>query len=562
MVVEVLGWRRKVLEIRKALPDYWWGFALLPQGIWLLFRSQTAKGIWMARYVGIEPCTLVMDLEGIDGRERGESALFALAVSDIVLINMWCHDTGHEQAAKEPLLKKTVFQTPLENLEPVLREDIQKTPLENLEPVLREDIQKIWDSVPKPQAHKETPSSGFFNVEVVALSCFEENEEQFKEQVLVWFLELQLSLIFISFSMIWKIIKDNKDLDLPDKVMLATVCCEEIANEECGMACATRDCAISSSTRFGRKLSSILDTYLLEYGAEATYFDKGVNTGKRKQLEVKLLQRVQPAFQLMLGRIRSGTLERYKEAFNDAVNGGKGFAIAACDCTVTFVSQFDEACADAIFDQANWDSSKVRDKLRHVIDAHVATVRTAKLSELTSTFETKLNEALSVPVEALLNGATDDTWPGIRELLQRETETAVWTGKEDIQAITKTAPSSSQKLLYAMEAIRLDDEVDNVEKTLSLALLDSKGGASTNKSLTSLDPLASSIWYEVPPTKALITPVWCKSLWRQFKTETEYTVTQALGAQYDTAFEMHSAFFALVVSDTVLINMWCHDIGR
>ncbi|KAJ6696292.1 PROTEIN SEY1 [Salix koriyanagi] len=54
-----------------------------------------------------------------------QSALFALAVSDIVLINMWCHDIGREQAANKPLLK-TVFQTPLENLEPVLREDIQK----------------------------------------------------------------------------------------------------------------------------------------------------------------------------------------------------------------------------------------------------------------------------------------------------------------------------------------------------------------------------------------------------------------------------------------------------
>ncbi|KAL3512120.1 hypothetical protein ACH5RR_024837 [Cinchona calisaya] len=81
---------------------------------------------------------------------KNQSARFGLAVSEIVLINMWCHDTGHEQTAKKPLLKKTVFQ--------------------------------IWDSVPKPQAHKETPSSGFFNAEVVALSCFEENEEQFKEQ--------------------------------------------------------------------------------------------------------------------------------------------------------------------------------------------------------------------------------------------------------------------------------------------------------------------------------------------------------------------------------------------
>lgn len=35
-------------------------------------RTQTTKGIWMARCTGIEPCTIVMDLEGTDGRERGE----------------------------------------------------------------------------------------------------------------------------------------------------------------------------------------------------------------------------------------------------------------------------------------------------------------------------------------------------------------------------------------------------------------------------------------------------------------------------------------------------------
>ena len=37
-----------------------------------VFRSQTTTGIWMAHCAGIEPCTLVMDLEGTDGRERGE----------------------------------------------------------------------------------------------------------------------------------------------------------------------------------------------------------------------------------------------------------------------------------------------------------------------------------------------------------------------------------------------------------------------------------------------------------------------------------------------------------
>lgn len=37
----------------------------------------------------------------------------------------------------------------------------------------------------------------------------------------------------------------------------------------------------------------------------------------------------------------------------------------------------------------------------------------------------QLNKALSEPVEALLDAASDDTWPAIRNLLQRETKSAI-----------------------------------------------------------------------------------------------------------------------------------------
>lgn len=597
-------------------------------------RSQTTKGIWMARCAGIEPCTLVMDLEGTDGRERGEddtafekqSALFALAVSDIVLINMWCHDIGREQAANKPLLK-TVFQVMMRLFSPrkttlmfVIR-DKTRTPLENLEPVLREDIQKIWDSVPKPQAHKDTPLSEFFNVEVVALSSFEEKEEQFKEQVaslrqrffhsiapggLAGDRRAVVPASGFSFSsqQIWKVIKENKDLDLPaHKVMVATVRCEEIANEkyvsftENEEWSQLEEAVNSHSVRgFGRKVSSILDACLSEYDVEATFFDEGVRSSKRKHLEEKLLQLVQPAYQSMLGHIRSDAFERFKEAFEKSLKGGKGFALAARECAESFMSHFDEECSDAIIDQAKWDSSRVKDKLRRDVDAHIAEVRSAKLAEVTTLYETKLNEALAGPVEALLDGAGDDTWPAIRKLLQRETDTAVsgfaaalsgfemdeesrdnmvlrlkdyargvveakakeeagrvlsrmkdrfstlfshdqdsmpriWTGKEDIRAITKTARSASLKLLSVMAAVRLEDESDSIDKVLIVALVDGKAGASSSKSITSVDPLASSTWDEVPPSKTLITPVQCKSLWRQFKTETEYVVSQAIAAQ-------------------------------
>ncbi|VFQ65462.1 unnamed protein product [Cuscuta campestris] len=597
-------------------------------------RSQTTKGIWMARCVGIEPCTLVMDLEGTDGRERGEddtafekqSSLFALAVSDIVLINMWCHDIGREQAANKPLLK-TVFQVMMRLFSPrkttlmfVIR-DKTRTPLENLEPVLREDIQKIWDSVPKPQTHTETPLSEFFNVEVVALNSFEEKEEQFKEQVaslrqrFVHSIEpgglagdrravVPASGFSFSAQQMWKIIKENKDLDLPaHKVMVATVRCEEISNEKYAAFTANEEwCQVEKAVQshavpgFGKILSSILDVCLSEYDAEATFFDEGVRVAKRKQLEQKLLQLVQPSHQSMLGHIRSEDLERFKEIFGSALSGGKAFAEAASECSESCLVQFDERCKDASIDQANWDSSKVKDKFRRDVDAHIVAVRAAKLAELTTFYEKKLNEALSGPVESLLDGANEDTWPAIRKLLRREIETAihgisaalsgfkmdeetlgdilsrlkdfarevvetkakeeagrvlirmkerfssifshdsdsiprVWTGKEDIRAITKSARLNSLKLLSVMAAIRLDDEADSVAKILTLDLLDGKSGAAANKSITSFDPLASSTWDGVHPSKTLITPVQCKTLWRQFKTETEYTVTQAISAQ-------------------------------
>eukprot|EP00884_Botryococcus_braunii_P011037 jgi/Botrbrau1/19935/Bobra.0059s0052.1 len=89
-------------------------------------RHQTTKGIWLARSNKIdEPLTIVLDLEGSDGRERGEddnsferqSSLFALAIADVLLVNMWAKDVGREAGAGKPLLK-TIFQVNLKLFQP------------------------------------------------------------------------------------------------------------------------------------------------------------------------------------------------------------------------------------------------------------------------------------------------------------------------------------------------------------------------------------------------------------------------------------------------------------
>ena len=50
----------------------------------LVFRSQTTKGIWIAKCAGIEPCTLVLDLEGTDGQERGDVFFFFVSICYIL----------------------------------------------------------------------------------------------------------------------------------------------------------------------------------------------------------------------------------------------------------------------------------------------------------------------------------------------------------------------------------------------------------------------------------------------------------------------------------------------
>jgi protein SEY1 len=42
---------------------------------------------------------------------------------------------------------------------------------------------------------------------------------------------------------------------------------------------------------------------------------------------------------------------------------------------------------DATIQQVKWDPSKVKDKLKRDMEAHVASVRAAKLSELCAKFE-------------------------------------------------------------------------------------------------------------------------------------------------------------------------------
>jgi len=56
----------------------------------------------------------------------------------------------------------------------------------------------------------------------------------------------------------------------------------------------------------------------------------------------------------------------------------------------------------------------------------------------------------------------------------------------------------SLKLLSVMAAIRLDDDdTDNIEKVLSVALVEPSQSSNGTRTMTVVDPLASSSWEQV-----------------------------------------------------------------
>ena len=128
-------------------------------------RGQTTKGVWLdsgapdirqryaAKHDPPPPSIIVMDLEGTDSGERGEdrttferqTSLFALALSNLLILNMWEHDIGRYTASNYGILK-TIFEVNLTLFSPsththllfLIRDHIEdETPLASLQTKLR-----------------------------------------------------------------------------------------------------------------------------------------------------------------------------------------------------------------------------------------------------------------------------------------------------------------------------------------------------------------------------------------------------------------------------------------
>lgn len=121
-------------------------------------RRRTTLGAWGAVCVGGPVPLVVLDMEGADSRERGDGArafesrvaLLSLALSDVVVANMWAHDVGRHSAANYDLFE-TVFahiarlrERRRVRLLLAIRDYDGHADLTVIRRVLRDDLTAIW----------------------------------------------------------------------------------------------------------------------------------------------------------------------------------------------------------------------------------------------------------------------------------------------------------------------------------------------------------------------------------------------------------------------------------
>ncbi|KAH7040416.1 RHD3/Sey1 [Microdochium trichocladiopsis] len=350
-------------------------------------RRQTTKGIWMSKNKrgSMADNILVMDVEGTDGRERGEdqdferkSALFALATSEVLIVNIWEHQVGLYQGANMGLLK-TVFEvnlqlfqkdkqsTPRSLLFFVIRDHIGHTPLANLRNTLIQDLTKIWSSIAKPEGFEKSKIEDYFDFAFSALPHKILQPEKFVTEVAnlgkrfvagsrsakghsehgeqeleggVFLPEYHRRIPADGFSIyaegVWDQIVANKDLDLPtQQELLAQFRCDEISRE----VLINFDAAIvpleeqqAEATRAGKPVviadlgttgRTAREKVVKQFEVQASRYHKAVYTRKRADLEGKVDQRLKSLYQAQLSAAHKTGVSKFTESVSGAVKTGQ-----------------------------------------------------------------------------------------------------------------------------------------------------------------------------------------------------------------------------------------------
>lgn len=464
-------------------------------------RQQTTKGIWMCP--SSFSSTIVMDVEGTDGRERGEdqdferkSALFSLASTEVLLVNLWEHQIGLYQGANMGLLK-TVFEvnlglfggspssTSASGAAPsrektlllfVIRDYVGHTPLENLTNTLTKDMEKIWSSLSKPEHLSNATIYDYFDLSFSALPHKILAPEKFESAVLDLrkrFTDRQREdYVFkpgyhkripadgVSHYMesIWEQVLTNKDLDLPtQQELLAQFRCDEIA-----AVVVEAFLAASKGVRrpvesgmvvegLGGMLGDWRSTALAKFDRDASRYHPSVYARKRADLLVTLHTSLSPLVLGQLKNLHKRGVVTFRSSLLAKLKGDSyDFGTVVVEVSKQVEDEFISAAKELILKDTDWQYDdellSLKDDLRLIADQ----LRADETKKMVNAIERNLKRQLAEPVEVTLSRPRPDMWDNLMIMFKTTLEKA----EENYMAKARSFNCTDEENVTSLDSIR------------------------------------------------------------------------------------------------------------
>lgn len=434
-------------------------------------RLQTTKGIWLALSPAVSNLVpkgtktnqdniVVLDVEGTDGRERGEdqdferkAALFALSTSEVLIVNLWEHQVGLYQGANMGLLK-TVFEVNLSLFGKaklhnndhkvlllfVIRDHLGVTLLDSLSTTITQDLLKIWDNLNKPADVAHLAFGDFFDLAFHTLSHKVLQADKFLEDVRLLgnrFVDpANKGFLFKPFyhhdipidgwtmyaANCWEQIDNNKDLDLPtQQILVAKFKCDEISTQ-----CYTEFLAAFSEFQaastvdpdykdIGLTFSDMKANTLENYDLVASKYNKSVYEQKRTALAGKINDRVGEVFAKYAKQLAAASLKTFTAGLSKARGGT--FTETVASLTAAISTEYAATLA-LLSLQGELDMHPYVESLRADMTQAVGKQQVVELNRVVGRALKKLNNSLSTTFLDEIDHPSEETWDRILSQFQ------------------------------------------------------------------------------------------------------------------------------------------------
>ncbi|RHZ82865.1 hypothetical protein Glove_103g237 [Diversispora epigaea] len=453
-------------------------------------RRQTTKGIWMS--CGKDMNVLIMDVEGTDGRERGEdqdferkSALFSMATSNVIIVNLWEHQVGLYQGANMGLLK-TVFEVNLQLFQAarsnektlllfVIRDHVGATPLANLSNTLTADLERIWQSVSKPEGLENCMITDYFDFMFTALPHKILLPKEFEQEVIKlrerftnpnvkdfvfkpnYSKRVPADGLHVYCQGIWEQIMSNKDLDLPtQQELLAQYRCDEIATVAfeafLGKIKGFRQPIEAGKILedLGPNMEEIRNATIKQFDKDASRYLTEVYKRKRAEILNKTNSQLHVFFTGQLKNLTKKSITSFTALVQEKLKGEYDFSEVVSNARQNVENIFITSAQAILLSDTDWTYDEEYTQLKESIDEIGAKLRVEETKKmvkaLEKSFQTQVNEFVSL----YFKSPGPDMWGKIIRKFQQILENI----ENQLLKRAKSFNSSEEENSTAIESLR------------------------------------------------------------------------------------------------------------